>query len=161
VITFIEIDPVTGTSLELNTLDYPISQEFAPEIEYEDQNYKKALVPGEWPAHVLPGALYLTITGDIVGRDSVNPTVDYMTKRTALLTALRPALDSDDLQTTRHHGTLRLQMDSWGAIATNEFVTVSFTAPMTTAYVSVTEFRWTAKFPRPYFLNGSTRFYLT
>lgn len=159
-ITSIQIIPVVGSPLELNTLDYPISQDFDPEIEYEDEKYKKALVPGEWPAYVPQGALYLTIIGDIVGRDPAQPTVDYMNKRTALQNALRPAENVDGILTTRHHGTLRLRMDGWASTADNDFVTVSLSMPLTTEYVSVSEYRWTAKFPRPYFLNGATRFYI-
>jgi hypothetical protein len=155
-IDFIELHPVGRSSLELNTLAYPIVDSFEPEVEMDEHKYKKALVMGEWPAYHPEGALYVTINGDIVG----NLGADYTAKRDALVLACKPFTDADELLTTRHHGTMHLQLTGWAAVATQDYVITSKSFPMTTDYVSVSSFHITFKFPIPYFLNGSTRYYI-
>lgn len=155
---FGELPPGTGTRppLELNTLDYPISSSFEPEIEIEEHKYKKALVMGEWPAYHPEGAMYVTVQGDVVGTVGA----PYTALRDALTKALTPPYDADDLPTFRNHGRMDLQLTGWAAVASQEYVVTSKSIPMTTEYVSVTEYHITFKFPLPYFVNGSTRYYL-
>jgi len=157
VIDLIRINPFGRSSLELNTLDYPISRSFEPEIEIEDKKYKRALVPGEWPAYINEGALYINVEGDVVGNLGSN----YTTRRDALVLALTPLRNVDDIMTTRNHGTMDLQLTGWAAVASQEYVVTSKSIPMTTDFVSVSEYHIVFKFPIPYFLNGSTRYYLT
>jgi hypothetical protein len=158
VIDFIELNPYGRSALELNTLDYPISQSFEPEIEIEEHKYKRAIVMGEWPAYHPEGALYITIQGDVVGNLGAN----YTTRRDALTLALTPFYDVDDIPVYRNHGFLRLQLTGWASIARQDYVVTSKSIPMTTQYVSVSEFHVTLKFPIPYFVQegGSTRYYL-
>lgn len=155
---FGELPPGSGArpSLELNDLIYPITRSFEPEIEIEEHKYKRALVMGEWPAYHPEGALYITVDGDVVGNLGAN----YTTRRDALVRALTPPYDIDDLPTTRNHGMMELQLTGWSAIAQQEYVVTSKAIPMTTDFVSVSEYHITFKFPIPYFLNGSTRYYL-
>jgi len=155
-IDFIELRPFGRSTLELNTLSYPIVDSFEPEIEIEEHKYKKAIVMGEWPAYHPEGALYVTINGDVVG----NLGADYTSKRDALTLALTPLYDIDDKPVNRNHGTLALQLTGWAAVATQDYVVTSKSIPMTTDFVSVSSFHITLKFPIPYFVNGSTRYYL-
>ena len=142
--------------LELNTLDYPITRSFEPEITVEEHNYKRPLQPGEWPAYTRDGALYISVEGDVVGNLGSN----YTTKRDALVWATTPHRDADDLLVYRNHGVMELQLTGWAAVASQEYVITSKSIPMTTDFVSVSEFHIVFKFPIPYFLNGSTRYYI-
>lgn len=155
-IDLVRINPFGRTALELNTLDYPITRSFEPEIEIEEHKFKRALVPGEWPAYHDEGALYITVEGDVVG----NLGADYTTKRDALTLALTPIRDIDDLLLHRNHGYMELQLTGWAAVAQQEYVVTSKSIPMTTDFVSVSEYHIVFKFPIPYFVNGSTRYYL-
>lgn len=157
-IDYISITPYGAgrTELVLNTLAYPISSSFEPEIEIEEHKYKKAIVMGEWPAYHPEGAMYVTVQGDVVG----DLGADYTTKRNALVYALTPTYDTDDKLLYRNHGFMKLQLTGWAAIAQQDYVVTSKSIPMSTDYASVSEYHITFKFPLPYFLNGSTRYYL-
>ena len=156
-IDLIRINPFGRSPLELNTLDYPISRSFEPEIEIEDKKYKKALVPGEWPTYQNEGALYINVEGDVVGTVGA----PYTALRDALVLALTPIRDVDGLLVNRNHGVMELQLTGWAAVAEQEYVVTSKSIPMTTDFVSVSEYHIVFKFPIPYFLDGSTKYYLT
>ena len=156
-IDLIRINPFGRSALELNTLDYPISRSFEPEIEIEDKKYKKALVPGEWPTYQNEGALYINVEGDVVGTVGA----PYTALRDALVLALTPIRDVDGLLVNRNHGVMELQLTGWAAVAEQEYVVTSKSIPMTTDFVSVSEYHIVFKFPIPYFLDGSTKYYLT
>lgn len=151
-ITFIEVRPVIGSPLELNTLVYPIHG-FDPVSDYEDASAKKMQNPGEWPTFGYQGAMIIEITGDIVGAAS---TVAYGNARDAFMLACQAPITATGVQTTRRHGTLRYRQDNWSENADVDYRTISCTAPMTDDFVSVTDFRWSIKCFLPYFIGVGT-----
>lgn len=134
-LTTVQIRPVTGSNLDINTVDgsgnhlYPLHS-FEPEPEIDATAFKKMQASGVWPAFNYPGAMTITMDGEVLGlgaSDSAR-SIDAMTKREALTDACLPALDVT--LTSRKHGTLRVRYDHWSQDGDVDFHCVLVRIPL-------------------------------
>jgi len=120
-LTTVQIRPVTGSNLSINTVDgsgnhlYPLHN-FEPEQDLSDATLKKLQDVGEWPTFAYPGAMTIIADGEILGlgANDAAQSVDAMTKREVLIDACLPVLTvPGTTYTSRKHGTLRVRYDHW------------------------------------------------
>src|SRR5688572_2313654 len=117
-LTKVEFRPVTGSNLEVNTVDgsgnhlYPL-HEFEPEPEMPDTAFKRMQAAGVWPTFAYPGHMTIVMSGEILGlgANDAAQSVDAMTKRQTLTDVCMPTLNTT--LTSRKHGTLRVRYDHW------------------------------------------------
>lgn len=156
-ITFIEIRPNSGSPIELNTLDYPLSVcDIFTNIDV--RGYKKPFAPGEWPSFNYPGALSAHVEGTILG-SGATPSNDYVTKRLALADAVLPPIQT---LTSRQHGILRIRLDGMSENADAPVVVQSISMPLRALYPANSEFMIQWKGFTPYFtgVSSSTKYQL-
>lgn len=160
-LTKVEIRPVVGSPLELNTVDgsgnhvYPLSEFTIVTNIDQGQDAKKMAAPGQWPRFHYPDALTINATGRILGI-GVSDTAraqDYVTKRLNLLDAVLPPVT---LLTSRHHAVLRVRMDGMTEDADTNVVVISQSIPMAALFPANSEFIITWKGFEPYFVGVST-----
>jgi hypothetical protein len=159
-LTKVEIRPVTGSPVTLNTTDgsgnhlYPISQfEIITNIDTHDA--KKMAAWGQWPTFHYPDAMTIVAQGKILGigaNDTARAT-DYITKRLALIDGLLPSVG---LLTTRHHGVLRVRFDGMTEDADANVVVVQQSMPMAALFPATSDFMITWKSFEPYFVGTSS-----
>lgn len=119
-LTKVEIRPVVGSPLLINTVDgsgnhlFPL-HEFEPEIDLPEETREKMQQTGVWPSFAYPGAMTIIATGDVLGLGSTDAlrSTDAMTKRQTLKDACLPPLDPTITYTSRKHGVLRARYDHW------------------------------------------------
>ena len=161
-LTKVEIRPVTGSAVELNTTDgsgnhlYPLSEFNITTNIDQSGNAKRMAAPGQWPTFHYPDAMTIIAEGRILGiggSDSAR-SADYVTKRLALLdAALPPAVGP---YTSRHHGVLRVRMDGMTEDADAQVVLIAPSIPLAALYPAQSEFMLTWKAFEPYFIGVST-----
>ncbi len=157
-LTKVEIRPVTGTSLELNSSAgaYPLSKfDIIGETD-NPSGSKKMAAPGEWKKHHLIGAQTIIAEGKILG-NGANDTarsLSYITQRLALLDAIMPPMD--DNLTARHHGVLRVRMDGMTEDADAEVVCTQRAVPLAAMEGARSEFFITWKAFLPYFIGQTS-----
>jgi hypothetical protein len=138
-LTSVQIRPVSGSNLDINTTDgsgnhlYPL-HEFEPEIDLDDTTLKKMQDAGVWAAFSYPGAMTIIASGEILGlgaNDSAQ-SIDAMTKRDALINACLPPIDPVNpvTYTARKHGTLRVRYDHWSQAGDVDFHCILVRAPL-------------------------------
>ncbi len=159
-LTKVEVRPVTGSALELNTTDgsgnhlFPLSTfEITANIDAHDA--KKMAAPGQWPTFHYADAMTINCTGRILGiggSDAARAT-SYITQRLALVDAVLPPVG---LQTSRKHGVLRVRMDGMSEDADADIVCTSQTIPLAALFPAQSEFMITWKAFLPYFVGVST-----
>jgi len=154
----LEWHPVSGSSITLNDLNYPLSS-FEPEVDREDKQYKKWVAHGEWPSFSYAGAMRIPAEGRILatGADDTARATDYVTKRLALCDAFLPSATTP--LTSRPHGYLRIKLYGMAEAADADGHIISFRAPMQALYPSNSEFFVTFKLFTPYFTGASTTVY--
>lgn len=157
-ITFIQIRPTTGTNIELNDLNYPLSV-FEIEVSVEGPSHKKMTQHGEHKAFHYAGAMTIHAEGHILG-SGATPSTDYVTKRLALADAILPP--TTEPMTSRTHGFLRLQLDGMSEAADAPVVCQIFSAPMRALFPANSEFMVTWKSFDPYFtgVGSQTKYQL-
>lgn len=159
-LTKVEIRPVTGSAVELNTTDgsgnhlYPLST-FEIETNIDTHDAKKMALPGQWPTFHYPDAMTVHAQGRILGIGSSDSTrsADYVTKRLALLDAVLPPVA---VLTARYHAVLRVRMDGMTEDADAQVVVVQQSVPLAALYPAQSEFMITWKGFEPYFVGVST-----
>ena len=166
-LTKVEIRPVTGSPVELNTTDgsgnhlYPLHQFEVITTLDDPGSAKKMAAPGEWPKFSYPGAMTIHAEGQLygVGGSDAARATDYITKRLALLDAVLPPVT---LLTSRKHGVLRVRMDGMTEDADADVVVVQQSIPMAALYPANSTFMITWKGFLPYFVgvSSSTKYQL-
>lgn len=128
-ITKIELRPVTGSALEINTAVYPVHG-WEPEIDLPTNEIKKMQRTGLWPTFAYPGAMKIPLEGAILGNGATDAlrASDVMAKRRALNDACLPPLDQP--LTTRKHGVLRVRYEDMTEDADADFHCIMFRAPL-------------------------------
>jgi len=159
--TKIEVRPVTGSPLELNTVDgsgnhlFPLSTfEIITNID-TGSDAKKMAAAGQWPRYHYADAMTIHAEGNVLGigaSDAARAT-DYVTKRLALLDAILPPVG---LQTTRKHGVLRVRMDGMTEDADTDIVVVLQSIPQRAMFPAASPFLITWKAFVPYFTGVTT-----
>src|SRR5262245_5100631 len=134
-LTKVEIRPVVGSTLELNTTDgsgnplFPLKTfEIITNID-QGQDAKKMAAGGQWPRFHYPDACTIHGEGNIIGvgaNDAARAT-DYITKRLSFLDAILPPAG---LQSTRHHAVLRVRFDGMTEDADTNVVIIEQSVPM-------------------------------
>lgn len=162
-LTKVEIRPVTGSNVELNTVDgsgnhlYPLNGfDIVTNID-QGQDAKKMAAPGQWPRFHYPDAMTIHAEGAILGvgaTDAARAT-DYITKRIALLDAVLPPVSG--VLTSRHHAVLRIRMDGMTEDADTQVVVVQQSIPMAARFPANSPFLITWKAFLPYFEGVSTQ----
>jgi hypothetical protein len=166
-LTKVEIRPVTGSNVEVNTVDgsgnhlYPL-HDFNIVTNIDQHAAKKMAAAGEWKTFHYPDAMTITMEGTIlgVGASDAARATDYITKRLALIDAVLPP--PSGVYTVRHHAVLRVRMDGMSEDADAEVVCVSPSFPMRALYPANSEFMVTFKGFVPYFVgvSSSTKYQL-
>lgn len=160
-LTKVEIRPVVGSPVEVNTVDgsgnhlYPL-RDFSIVTNIDQHDAKKMSAVGQWPTFHYPDAMIITMEGSILGiggSDSARAT-DYITKRLALIDAVLPP--PTGVYTTRHHAILRVRFDGMSEDADAEVVCTQPSFPMRALYPANSEFMVTWKGFVPYFVGVST-----
>ena len=163
-LTKVEIRPVIGSNVELNTVDgsgnhlYPLHEfNIVTNID-QGQDAKKMAAPGQWPRFHYADAMTITAEGQIlgVGASDAARATDYITKRLALLDAILPSVASPGLLTARHHGTLRVRFDGMTEDADAEVVCVQQAVPMQALFPANSSFLIIWKGFLPYFTGVTT-----
>lgn len=151
-IDLIQYIPNVGSTVTLNDLNYPLH---VCEIEttLDPREFKKMSESGEWPTFTYPGAMTIHVEGDIVGYGGT-PSVDYVTKRLAILDAVLPPIG---VLQARHHGTLRMKLEGMSENADALVVCSQQSIPMKSLYPSISEFSVTWKAFLPYFTGVSSQ----
>jgi hypothetical protein len=156
----VEIRPVSGSAVEINTADgsgnqvYPLHQ-FDIETALDNPSYKKMASAGEWESFGYPDAMTVYAEGDILGigaSDSARA-ANYVTQRLALVEALLPPMT---LQTSRIHAILRVRMEGMTEDADARVRIVSQSVPLAAMQGARSSFRFTVKSFVPVFLGVST-----
>lgn len=93
--------PNIGSSLVLNSVDYPIDESFQVEVEFSDPAVKKMQQGGEWPSFGYPGAARVVCEGHILGISKLN----FWQNRQKFLDALTPP---NRVLESRRHGILTI-----------------------------------------------------
>lgn len=159
-LTKVEIRPVAGSNVELNTTDgsgnhlYPLSV-FEIETQIDTHDAKKMALPGQWPTFHYPDAMTIHAQGRIlgIGASDALRSADYVTKRLALLDAVLPPVT---ILTERHHAVLRVRMDGMTEDADAQVVCITPSIPLAALYPAQSEFMITWKAFEPYFTGVST-----
>jgi len=165
-LTKVEIRPVTGSPVELNTTDgagnhlYPLHT-FEVVTNIDEHEAKKMAAPGQWPTFHYPDAMSIHAEGQLygVGATDADRATDYITKRLALLDAVLPPVQ---LLTSRKHGVLRVRMDGMTEDADADVVVVQQSIPMAALFPANSAFMITWKGFLPYFtgVSSSTKYQL-
>lgn len=116
---------------------------------------KKMAAPGQWPSYAYADAMTIEANGKILGvggSDAARAT-SYITQRLALLDAVLPPVA---IQTTRHHGTLRVRMDGMTEDADAEVQCMSSAIPMAALFPANSDFQIIWKGFLPYFVGVTT-----
>jgi len=159
-LTKVEFIPVTGATVAFNTVDgsgnhlFPL-HEFAIETNIDQgQDAKKMAAAGQWPRFHYPDAMSIHAEGQIlgVGASDAARSIDYITKRLALLDGILPPVT---LLTSRKHGVLRVRFDGMTEDADADVVIVQQSAPLTALFPANSEFMVTWKGFLPYFVGAS------
>lgn len=159
-LTKVEVRPVVGSPLELNTVDgsgnhiYPLDG-FDIETNIDTHDFKKMALPGQWPSFQYPDAMTINATGKILGvgsTDSLRAT-NYITQRLALCDAVLPPLT---VMTARYHAVLRVRMDGMTEDADAQVVVNQNSIPLAALFPAYSEFTITWKAFEPYFVGVST-----
>lgn len=160
-LTKVEIRPVSGSTLELNTVDingnhlFPLSTfEIITNIDQVSEA-KKMAAAGQWPKYHYPDAMVVNAQGRIlgIGVSDAARAIDYITKRLALLDAALPPVTT---QTARKHAVLRIRFDGMTEDADADVVCISQSIPMAALYPANSEFQITWKSFEPYFVGTGT-----
>lgn len=147
-LTKIEIRPVSGSAVELNTLTYPLSV-CDIQTNIDTHEFKRMANSGEWPSYHYPGAL----TAHVEGHCLADTSTAYVTARLALLDAVLPPLGT---LTSRKHAVLRIRMDGMSEDADTDVVVTTMQIPMAALYPANSEFMITWKGFNPYFTGVTT-----
>lgn len=157
----VEIRPVVGSALELNTVDgsgnhlFPLS-EFNIETAIDaTANPKKMAAPGQWPHFAYPDAMSISANGRILGigaNDSARA-ANYFSQRIDLINALLPPMT---LLTSRKHAVLRVRFDGMTEDADADVICVQQAVPIAALYPAQSEFLITWKGFEPYFVGVTT-----
>lgn len=160
-LTKVEIRPVSGSNVEINTTDgsgnhlYPLSTfEIVTNID-QSANAKKMAAPGQWPTFHYPDAMTIHAEGSIlgIGASASLAAADYVTKRLALLDAVLPPVT---ILTTRHHAVLRVRMDGMTEDADANVVVTQQSIPLAALFPANSRYMITWKAFEPYFVGTST-----
>lgn len=159
-LTKVEIRPVSGSPVELNTTDisnnhlYPLSQ-FEIVTNIDQHEAKKMAAAGHWPTFHYPDAMTIHAEGKIlgVGANDAARATSYITQRLALLDAVLPPVTA---LTSRIHGVLRVRFDGMSEEAETDVVVVQQSIPLAALYPAYSEFMITWKAFVPYFTGVST-----
>lgn len=161
-LTKIEIRPVTGSPLELNTQDgsgnhlYPLKiLEVVTNID-DPGSSKKMAAPGSWQLYHYPDAMTVHAEGVIygVGASDSARAIDYITKRLAFLDAVLPPPNT--IQTLRYHAILRVRYDGMSEEAETKVVCTQQSVPMASLFPANSNFMVTWKSFEPYFTGVTT-----
>lgn len=161
-LTKVEIRPVTGSPLELNTTDgsgnhlYPLTAfEIITNIDNPGESRKMG-APGQWQMFHYPDAMIIHGEGTIygVGASDAARATDYITKRLAFLDAVLPPPTT--IQTVRYHAVLRVRFDGMSEEAETKVVCTQQSVPMAALYPANSRFMITWKSFEPYFTGVST-----
>jgi hypothetical protein len=166
-LTKVEIRPIVGSAVELNTTDgsgnnlYPL-HDFNITTNIDQHDAKKMAAPGQWKTFHYPDAMTIIAEGAIlgVGASDAARATDYITKRLALIDAVLPP--PSGVYTSRTHGVLRVRFDGMTEDADAEVVVVQPSFPMRALYPANSEFQITWKAFVPYFVgvSSSTKYQL-
>ena len=156
-LTKVEIRPVTGATLLINTEDgsgnplYPLHN-FDIETALDNPSYKKMAAAGEWESFGYPDALTVSGDGDILGVGSTDAlrAANYVTQRLALVEALLPPMT---LMTSRIHAVLRVRMDGMTEDADVRVRITSQSVPLAAMQGARSAFRFTMKGFVPVFIG--------
>jgi len=159
-LTKVEIRPVTGSNVTLNTTDgsgnhlYPLRR-FEITTNLDVHEAKKMAAPGHWPTFSYADAMIINAEGSIlgVGASDAARATSYITQRLALLDAVLPPVG---LQTARRHGTLRVRFDGMSEDADVDVVVTSQSMPMAALFPAHSDFMITWKAFLPYFTGVTT-----
>jgi len=154
-LTLVQIRPNTGSTLDINTLDYPLSV-FEIETNIDTHEFKRMAAAGEWPSFHYPGAMTIHCEGRILGTAATDAlrSADTISKRLALLDAVLPPIT---LVTARKHGVLRIQMDGMTEAADTDIVVTQMSAPFNALNPANIEFLITWKGFNPWFTGVNTQ----
>ena len=159
-LTKVEIRPVTGSPLTINTEDgsgnpvYPL-QNFDIETALDNPSYKKMAAAGEWESFGYPDAMTISGDGEIlgIGASDALRAADYVEQRLALVEALLPPMT---LVTSRIHAVLRVRMDGMTEDADARVRITSQSLPLAAMQGARGGFRFTMKSFVPVFLGVSS-----
>ena len=165
-LTKVEIRPLVGSAVELNTTDgsgnhlYPLSQfEIITNMDVHDA--KKMAAPGQWPTFTYMDAMTIHAEGRIlgIGANDAARSTDYITKRLALMDAIMPPVT---LLTSRHHAVLRVRFDGMSEDADTNVVTIQQSMPLAALFPASSDYLITWKSFEPYFtgVSSSTKYLL-
>jgi hypothetical protein len=148
-LTKVEIRPVSGSPLEINTLTYPLKVfDIVTNIDTHDE--KKLSAAGQWPTFHYPDAMTIHAEGACLADTSTA----YVTARLALLDAVLPPVT---VQTSRYHAALRVRMDGMTEDADANVVVVQQSIPMAALFPANSQFMITWKGFLPYFVGVSSQ----
>jgi hypothetical protein len=161
-LTKVEIRPVVGSPLEINTTDgsgnhlFPLSQFDIVTAIDQQTNAKKMALPGAWPTYHYPDAMTINAQGRIlgIGANDTARAISYIAQRLAMLDALLPPLT---LLTSRKHAVLRVRMDGMTEDADADVVCIQQAVPLAALFPAQSEFMVTWKGFEPYFVGLSTQ----
>jgi len=159
-LTKVEIRPVTGSALELNTIDgsgnhgYPLSA-FDIETNIDSRDAKKMAAPGQWPTFAYPDAMTIHAEGNILGVGASDATraTSYITQRLALLDAFLPPMT---LVTSRKHAVLRVRFDGMSEDADADVIVIQQSIPMAALFPANSQYMVTWKSFLPYFVGATS-----
>lgn len=161
-LTKVEIRPVVGSAVELNTVDgsgnhlYPLRAfDIVTNID-QGSDAKKMAAAGQWPRFHYADAMTINAEGNIIGvggSDAARAT-DYITKRLALLDAILPPITG--MMTSRYHAVLRVRFDGMSEDADAQVVVTSQSSPMAALFPANSPFLVTWKAFEPYFVGVGT-----
>ena len=160
-LTKVEIRPVVGSTLELNTTDisgnhlYPLSTFDITTAIDTPTAAKRMALPGEWPTFAYPGAMTVEAEGHILGigaNDAARAT-SYITQRLAFVDAVLPPMT---LLTSRKHAVLRVRMDGMTEDADADVICISQAVPLAALFPAQSEFTVVWKGFLPWFVGTST-----
>ena len=136
----IEVRPVTGSPLLINTDDIPVfNLETDPEYAVPS-DVEKAHLSGLWPTYSLARGMPLTMEGAIFGRGATDLLMaqDTATKKQAFAAAFHRVHDLTP-PTSRPHGTLRLRATGWSEDADALYHVVELQTPYVAGQPNIVE----------------------
>lgn len=150
----VEIRPVVGSPLELNTLTYPLKV-FDIQTNIDTHEFKKFGTSGQWPSFHYPDAMSIHAEGACLADTSTA----YVTARLALVDAVLPPVTA---LTSRKHAVLRVRMDGMTEDADADVVVIQQAVPMAALFPANSQFMITWKGFLPYFVgvSSSTKYQL-
>jgi hypothetical protein len=159
-LTKVEIRPVVGSAVELNTTDgsgnplYPLN-DFSIVTNIDTHDAKKMAAAGQWRTFHYPDAMVVVAEGHIVGvgANDTARAANYFAQRLALLDAALPPVT---VLTSRIHGVLRVRFDGMTEDADADVVLTSVSAPLAAMFPANSEFQITWKAFEPYFTGTSS-----